>query len=214
MALLSTRDDSRRQPQLSRDDWIEAALAVLVEEGFEAGQITQLARRLEVTRGSFYWHFKSREELLDALLEEWRARNTGVMLGALSAATSLIEGILELFLVWVDHQQFDPKLDQAVRDWARRSDAVRDSVAAEDGNRVKAIATFFERHGYEPTEAFIRARVLYFTQLSYYALVFEEPVTERMGYLAAYIRCFTGREIDEADAEAFFARLAKQGRGS
>lgn len=214
MALLSTRDDSKRQPQLSRDDWIEAALAVLVEEGFEAVQITQLARRLEVTRGSFYWHFKSREELLEALLEEWRARNTGVMLGALSAATSLIEGILELFLVWVDHQQFDPKLDQAVRDWARRSEAARDSVAAEDGNRVAAIAAFFERHGYEPTEAFIRARVLYFTQLSYYALVFEEPLTERMGYLTAYIRCFTGREIDEADAQAFFARLAKQGSGS
>jgi len=214
MTLLSTRDDAKRQPQLTRDAWIETALSVLVEEGFEAVQITHLARRLDVTRGSFYWHFKSREELLDALLKEWRARNTGVMLGALSASSSLIEGILELFFVWVDHQQFDPKLDQSVRDWARRSDAVRDSVAAEDRNRVTAIADFFERNGYDPTEAFIRARVLYFTQLSYYALGIEEPMTERMSYLAAYIRCFTGQEIDEAAAEAFYARLAKQGSGS
>ena len=63
MSLLSTQDEIKRQPQQTRDGWIEAALAVLVEEGIEAVQITQLSKRLGVTRGSFYWHFGSREEL-------------------------------------------------------------------------------------------------------------------------------------------------------
>lgn len=209
MTLLSTREEAKRQPQLSRDDWIETALAVLAAEGVEGVQITQLARRLGVTRGSFYWHFETREALLDALLGEWRARNSGVMLAAVEASPSLDQGILDLFSVWVDHTRFDPKLDQAVRDWARRSDDVRDLVAAEEANRVRAIAGFFERHGYEPTEAFIRARVIYFTQVSYYALGIEEPIAVRMGYLTAYFRCFTGREIDEALAADFKARLIR-----
>ena len=210
MSLLSTRGGAKRHPQLTRDDWIEAALAVLVDESIEAVQITQLSRRVGVTRGSFYWHFNSREELLDALIEEWRARNTGVMLDALSRSRTLTDGILELFAVWVDHQRFDPKLDQAVRDWARRSEEVRTSVAAEDGSRVKAIARFFKRHGYTPTDAFIRARVIYFTQLSYYALGIEESITERMGYLLAYFRCFTGQDIDQKAAKAFRARIVRR----
>lgn len=209
MTLLSTRDEAQRQPQLTRADWIEAGLAALLAEGIEAVQITQLARRLAVTRGSFYWHFESREALLDALLAEWRARNTGVMLAAVEAAPSLAEGILELFSVWVDHLRFDPRLDQAVRDWARRAEPVREIVAAEDRSRVGAIAGLFERHGYEPTEAFIRARVIYFTQVSYYALGIEEPMTERMSYLAAYYKSFTGETIDEALAAAVCACLVR-----
>ncbi|MDX1710365.1 MAG: TetR/AcrR family transcriptional regulator [Rhodovibrionaceae bacterium] len=211
MTLLSTRDESKRQAQLTRDDWIEAALEVLVGEGVGAVQITSLAKKLNVTRGSFYWHFTGREELLGSLLKEWHARNTGVMLSALAHAGSLEEGILDLFAVWVDHKRFDPALDQAVRDWARRSQGVRDVVAEEDESRVSAIAAFFERNGFAATEAFIRARVLYFTQVSYYALGVEEPMTERVSYLEAYFRCFTGREIDPAAADAFIARRTAEG---
>lgn len=209
MPLLSTQDETKRPAQLTRDGWIEAALAVLVEQGVEAVQITQLAKRLDVTRGSFYWHFTSRDELLNALVAEWRARNSDVMLSALAESDSLQQGILDLFAVWVDHTRFDPKLDQAVRDWARRSEPVRVSVAQEDTNRVSAIAAFYSRHGFAKTEAFIRARIIYFTQVSYYALGIQEPMTDRMSYLEAYYRCFTGQEIDKDVAVAFGARLIR-----
>ena len=204
--LLSTKDRPKRAPQLQRDDWIAAGLEELVVSGVEAVQITVLAKRLKVTRGSFYWHFDNREALLEALLAEWRARNSGVMLEALDQATTLENGILELFAIWIDHVRFDPRLDQAVRDWARRDDGLRSVVQKEDESRVLAIAAFFERQAFEPTEAFIRARVIYFTQLSYYALGIDEPLLERMSYLSAYFRSFTGCDIDPAAAEAFRQR--------
>jgi AcrR family transcriptional regulator len=205
MPLLSTAEKSDRQPRLSSEDWIEAALSVLVQDGIEAVQITTLARQLQVTRGSFYWHFDSREALLDALIAEWRARNTGVMVEAIADTPSLDDGILALFAVWVDHTRFDPALDQAIRYWARHDEALRKTVKAEDSARVAAIAGFFTRHGFHQPEAFIRARVIYFTQISYYALRVEEDeaMTERMGYLEAYFRCFTGRDIDPAIAETY-----------
>lgn len=201
MALASS---TAKQPRLTGADWIECALTVLVESGIEAVQITALARRLDVTRGSFYWHFESREALLDALLTEWRTRNTGVMIEALDGAETLDDGILALFSVWVDHRRFDPRLDQAIRDWARHSDQLRTTVKAEDAARVHTITAFYERHGFDRTDAFIRARVIYFTQISYYALQKEEDETipERLSYLEAYFRCFTGREIDPEIAAA------------
>lgn len=207
MDLLSTRDEPARDPQLGRDDWIRAGLLALLEDGIAAVQITRLARALGVTRGSFYWHFKGREDLLSALLAEWSARNTGVMRGVMDGARTLEQGVLELFAVWVDHSKYDPALDQAVRDWARRDTAVSAVVAREDDERVAAIAAFYARHGFEGTEAFIRARILYFTQLSFYALGVSEPMETRMSYLAAYYRGFTGQEISRAGADAFRARL-------
>jgi len=196
-----------RPQRLCAEDWIARGLQTLIESGIEAVQITALARRLDVTRGSFYWHFESREALLDALLTHWRRQNTGVMIESLDDAESLDSGILALFSVWVDDTRFDPKLDQAVRDWARHSDTLHSTVKSEDDARVDAIAAFYARHGYEQPEAFIRARVLYYTQVSYYALATdkEEDMTDRLGYLEAYFRVFTGRDIDPEIARAYRA---------
>jgi len=193
--------------RLSAEDWIDCALQTLIENGIEAVQITALARRLDVTRGSFYWHFESREALLDALLTHWRRQNTGVMVEALTGADSLDTGILALFSVWVDDARFDPKLDQAVRDWARHSDTLHGAVKSEDDARVAAIAEFYARHGYQQPEAFIRARVLYYTQISYYALAKDqdEDMTDRLGFLEVYFRAFTGRDIDPDVAHAYRA---------
>ena len=205
--ILSIQDKSDRQRQLKRSDWTRAALETLVADGVEAVQVTTLSKTLGVTRGSFYWHFENRDALLSALLAEWRAKNTGMMAEALANCVSLQEGILDLFAVWVDHEKYDPSLDQAVRDWARRSLDIRAIVETEDDGRVAAIAKFFERFGYEQTEAFIRARIIYFTQLSYYALDIDEPIAKRTSYLAAYYKCFTGREIDDRAAGQFLQRV-------
>ncbi len=207
MELLSTQSDPKRAPQKTREDWIVAALDALIEDGIEGVRVLKLSKTLGVTRGSFYWHFENHDELLDAVLDEWRARNTGVMLDVLQHSETLETGILDLFAVWVDHTKFDPHLDQALRDWGRRSDKVASLVATEDDNRIAAIAAFYERQSYPKTEAFIRARVIYFTQLSYYALVGSEPDAERMEYLETYFHCFTGRSITPHVAQEFLARV-------
>jgi len=194
-----------RQSRLTRNDWIEAARALLLESGVDAVQITVLSRALGVTRGSFYWHFESREALLDALIYQWRQRNTGVMVEAVADADTLDKGILALFAVWTDHRRFDPELDQAIRDWARYDTALRQKVKSEDDARVAAVSAFFERFGYPQPEAFIRARVICFTQITYYALgvAEDEPHSQRISYLEAYFRCFTGRDIHPGTAAAY-----------
>lgn len=210
MTLLSKKDNPSRMRQLGPDDWTGAALRLLVNQGVDAVQITALARDLDVTRGSFYWHFKGRGELLEALLAEWRVRNSGIMIDVLAQSESLEAGILDLFSVWVDHNRFDPNLDQAVRDWARRDEALAAALRDEDDARVAAIAAFFERFGFEPTEAFVRARVIYFTQLSYYSLGIDEPMHRRVRYLDAYFLCFTGTRIDASVSNAYRTLLLSE----
>ena len=66
--MAATKEKSKR---LSREDWLAAALEVLYGEGVGKVSIVRIARDLGVTSGSFYWHFKDRNDLLRSLLSFW-----------------------------------------------------------------------------------------------------------------------------------------------
>ena len=66
----------RKNARLSRDDWISGALEMLSTTGAEGVKIVPLAKKLGVTSGSFYWHFKNRQELYHALLDHWEREMT------------------------------------------------------------------------------------------------------------------------------------------
>jgi AcrR family transcriptional regulator len=199
------------QTKASREDWLRAALESLISGGVEQVKILPLARALSVSRSSFYWYFKRREDLLEALLRHWQAKNTQSILDRAGLPSRAIDqGILHIFECWTDDRLFDPRLDSAIRDWARGSKKVRGIVQKADGKRVAAITQLFRRHGYEAKEAFIRARVLYFTQVGYYALGVEESLRQRHSYLGAYLKSFTGQTPKPGHIEAF---LKTVGRG-
>ena len=75
------------EPTLTASDWAEAALHLIAEKGLRALTVGALATRLGVTKGSFYWHFHSRAELLAAALARWEQRATTDAMRGLDAVT-------------------------------------------------------------------------------------------------------------------------------
>jgi len=75
------------EPTLTSSDWVEGALQLISEAGFRAFTVEALATRLGVTKGSFYWHFKGRSELLADALRRWEHRATTEAIAGLSAVT-------------------------------------------------------------------------------------------------------------------------------
>lgn len=70
----------RMDTNLGREDWLHAARLALLRGGVEQVRVEKLARALRVTKGSFYWHFKDREELLELLLREWEDEVHGLLI--------------------------------------------------------------------------------------------------------------------------------------
>ena len=194
---------SPERKQLQRVDWLLKALDIFVAEGIDAVRITRLAEDLGVTRGSFYWHFENREDLISALVSYWKDKNTSAITESVANAANLAEGIFRFFETCIDAALFDPRLDLALREWARRSDSVRNMVDIEDEARIASLREFFNRFGYAMPEALIRARVLYFSQIGFYALEVRESLATRLSYTEAYFECFTGRQLIPSDAEIF-----------
>ena len=88
-----------RAGRLSAEDWAQAALDLIAEQGVAAVAVEPLARRLGVTKGSFYWHFPSRDALLQAALERWEAFEQETVFGTLEAVADPRERLRALFRV-------------------------------------------------------------------------------------------------------------------
>jgi len=94
---------SERSGRLSAEAWAQAALDVIAEQGVAAVAVEPLARRLGVTKGSFYWHFPSRDALLQAALERWEQVEQETVFGSVEQVPEPRERLRALFLV-VAHQ--------------------------------------------------------------------------------------------------------------
>lgn len=170
---------TRRTP-LSRDAWVAAATKVLERRGISAVKIDALARRLKVTRGSFYFHFSGLKDLHDALLADWRVRNCEPF-EALAARSDLeaVDLFATVVHAWVDENPFSPSLDLAIRDWARASRKLAAEVSRIDDLRMSLLRRSFLEMGYSADESDVRARLTYFHQIGYYTISFKETAAAR-----------------------------------
>ncbi len=88
---------SGRANDLSADDWIAAADRAIEEGGVAAVAVEPLARRLGVTKGSFYWHFKNRDALLEATLLRWEQERTDAVIEAVEGIADPLRRLESLF---------------------------------------------------------------------------------------------------------------------
>lgn len=194
---------SRGSPEL----WLQAAQDALLEGGVESVKIQVLAKNLSLSRASFYWFFKDREELLDALLAQWRNKNTGnIVKRANSYADSLAEAILNVCDCWFDQDLFDSRFEFAIRSWALQSPKILAEVQEADTARIAALTAMFERFGHTPSAAAVRARTIYLVQIGYISMQTKEDVRLRMSRMPEYVQVYTGVDPEAREMNRFFSR--------
>jgi AcrR family transcriptional regulator len=88
---------AQAQRRLSRQAWAEAALDAIADGGLAAVAVEPLAVRLGTTKGSFYWHYRDREGLLDEALSLWEERHTEAIIAELEQLPDPAERLRRLF---------------------------------------------------------------------------------------------------------------------
>ena len=191
----------------SPQGWLDGAYDLLITSGIDSVKILALARRLKLSRTSFYWFFRDRDSLLAALLERWRSRNTDSLVRqADQYAETITEAVLAVFDCWFDSKLFDARFEFAVRSWAQQSPKVAAELKVADELRLNALKQMFIRFHVDPRAADVRARSLYLTQIGYISLKSEEPLAVRMGRIAHYCNIFSGKNPSKSELNRFFAR--------
>jgi AcrR family transcriptional regulator len=118
-----------------RDPWVSAALEVLSTQGVDGVRVELLARRLKITKGSFYHHFKDRDDLHAAMLQHWRRRLVVDVIEELERVADPHERFRELMRVSYDVARVDRDIDLAIMLWARQDR--RAAAALEDADRMR-----------------------------------------------------------------------------
>lgn len=153
---------------LSAEDWKRAALELIAEQGVQALAVEPLARRMGITKGSFYWHFSSRESLLEQALNRWEehdSRNLNTALGEIDHPRDRLESffrrvgrekltheVYSELCAAAGHPQVEPVLERVAE------------------RRMAHLASSFEELGMDPVIARYRARLTYSVYLGFLQL--------------------------------------------
>ncbi|WP_019202488.1 TetR/AcrR family transcriptional regulator [Tsukamurella sp. 1534] len=160
--------------RLTADDWTAAALEAIAEGGVQAAAVEPLAKRLGATKGSFYWHFTNRRELLDRTMDAWERVHTDAVIVATSASPDAPERIA--VLLEAAFESVTEPLEQAL--FAAADDpSVGAAVARVTERRIDYVASLYRAAGQDEETARSSAVAAFATYLGHAQLAAAAPRT-------------------------------------
>ena len=173
--------------RLDRDAWARAALDVMGERGVAGLAVEPLARSLGTTKGSFYWHFRDREDLIQAALERWENQETDAviaMLGPLADGPARLRELLTaIFLTHADAPDHSVGLSADVG-----HPAVQEVLARVTRRRIDYVAEQLVAAGIDADEAGHRAVLAYTSYLGWSTMMRSTPgVLPRREQTASFV---------------------------
>lgn len=146
--------------RLTVDDWLQAGYAIVADEGLNALKLDRLTARLNVTKGSFYWHFADMAAYRQALIESWaQLKDTDRRDIEAMSDVEPRERLSQMMASLVRPRLWT--LERAMREWARFDDTVAAAVRAADRRLLKAVRQAFCDYGFDDEEAELRANTTF-----------------------------------------------------
>ncbi len=186
--LMSKLETANRASKLRAEDWVEEAYRAIAKGGVDAVAVEPLAKQLGVTKGSFYWHFKNRDALLEATLKRWEEEATEAVISAadrvadprerlvgLAEEAFTSEGTVGGATGTEDQRVFlGHAFEQAVSD-AANDLVVRPVLRRVTERRIDYLEGCYLALGFSPDEARHRALLVYAAHTGTLRLVREVP---------------------------------------
>jgi AcrR family transcriptional regulator len=155
--------------RLTRNDWIKAAIETLKNQGVDNIKVDPIAKQLSVSRGSFYWHFNKRQNLLDGVLSYWESVSTLDIIEQLEQSPhspdSRLRQLLTMALT-IDSENFS--FERAIRAWAVKENNVRQVLTAVDHKRIGYLQMLISQLGWDAEQAKQHAQLVYYFRTGLY----------------------------------------------
>jgi AcrR family transcriptional regulator len=158
----SSAKSPARPARLDSDAWIAAAFDALAAGGIDAVRVEPLAKALDITKGSFYWHFADRRALIDAMLASWASGRIAAIRAQVperGAPDVVLREVADLYTHRANVRGLSVEL--AIRSFARSDAQAAKAVRSVDRERLRQIAQHFAAMGWRTADAQARAVLFY-----------------------------------------------------
>jgi AcrR family transcriptional regulator len=194
--------------RLAAQDWTDFALKTLARVGFDALKADVLARKLGVSRGSFYWHFTDLDDFHARVIEHWRQTSTEAVISDLERYQSLEERLEVLLRRALGHHN---ALEMRMRAWADNNAEAAQAVRDMDRRRRDYMERLLVDAGIAPTLAATRVQLLYWTYLGA-ALSQVRPTRDQLDRIVTELKQIVFRGPAAATENPRRRRLSRSGR--
>lgn len=164
----------KESTRLSAQDWAQAALAAIAEGGLTAVAVEPLAAKLGVTKGSFYAHYRNRDELVTAALDEWvrgHGREALAPYAAIADPMERLRSVLTAAARASESQRPSVQLSLLGESDERAGEALRQV----NQTRIDLLTRTYHELGLTPRQARNRARIAYAAMLGLLHLSRHDP---------------------------------------
>jgi len=189
-------NDTKR---LEKNDWIKAASEVLSCQGIDNVKVGPIAKILGVTRGSFYWHFNKRQDLLDAVLSEWESKSTIKVIETLEHSNkSPIMRLHDLMTLAFTLAESNFSFEKSIRNWALTDCSVKDKLQLVDEQRICYLQQLLIEANVSKADSTLFARQIYFCWSGVYHQASILQLNERLELVEHLIRLIKKNVLCEA----------------
>jgi len=146
----------KRKKRLNKNDWMALSMDVLSQEGGAKLNVNNLCLELGVTKGSFYAHFKSREDFVSQLATYWAETYTQSVVIAINELEGSTAEARLLGLMRFLHQKRSGRFDVAIRAWSAQEPIIAQAVRKIDAQRFDYVQRIFHDMGFRGSELNLR----------------------------------------------------------
>ncbi|WP_163798115.1 TetR/AcrR family transcriptional regulator [Mycolicibacterium sediminis] len=160
---------------VTRADWAAAALVALRAGGPSAVRVEAIARTLGVSKGSFYWHFADRRELLETAIAAWEAESTEAIIAESERGEDAADKLRRLVSRVTRSFDGDVAPGELMLYLEAEREGVRESVERVVDRRLDYVAALLVELGHDEAEAQRRAALAITVVVGAYQLVIGAP---------------------------------------
>lgn len=143
-----------------KKDWIKLGYKLFSEQGFSGIVIEKMSKKIKCNKSSFYWHFKTKKEFIEHLVEYWVNNETEQII-KLTSNEKLPSKRLKALLTISYKQKLSLDFVFFLKRYARREKKVRVIIDRIDTQRIEYVKSLLQELGYAKQEAKVKASVLY-----------------------------------------------------
>lgn len=167
-----------------RESWVEAGMRALAAGGPDAVRVEALAKGLGVTKGGFYGYFADRDALLSDVLDRWERESVDDVLAQIEREGGDPKARIHRAGVLTFSGDRLLPVDLAVRDWARRDEAVAARLRRVDNRRMALLREMIGTFCDDPDEVEARSLLAFCAAIGAHFLAADHEGRSRADVLA------------------------------